>query len=170
MFRIEEMTEEAARIISKWKYPFPYEIYSFSDSEDEIEELQNGLHFAVYLNEAEEACFDSEPCGFAAFGWSAQIQDNKLRCFYDDESYTDIAFGLRPDLCGMGKGQTFVKTVIDFVKDVFEDDGIRLTVDTENKRACKLYEKMGFREIHAFNTKCVDAAKGRTLSMKIMVL
>ena len=70
----------------------------------------------------------------------------------------------------MGKGQTFVKTVIDFVKDVFEDDGIRLTVDTENKRACKLYEKMGFREIHAFNTKCVDAAKGRTLSMKIMVL
>ena len=170
MFHIEEMTEEAAQAISKWKYPSPYEIYSFSESEDEIDELKNGLHFAVYPDETEINEFGNEPCGFAAFGWSAQIQDNKLRCFYDDESYTDIAFGLRPELCGKGMGQDFVKAVIDFVKEIFGDDGIRLTVDTDNKRACTLYERMGFKEIHAFNTKCVDAAKGRTLSMKIMVL
>ena len=42
MFHIEEMTEEAAQAISKWKYPSPYEIYSFSESEDEIEELGYG--------------------------------------------------------------------------------------------------------------------------------
>lgn len=160
-----EMTEEAARAISMWRYPSPYDIYSFSDSDDERDELQNGLHFTAYCDD-----FGNEPCGFAAIGWSAQIQDPKLRFIYDDESYTDIAFGLRPELCGRGLGENFVCAVIDFVKSLFEDDGIRLTVDTENARAMKLYERLGFHEIHAFDTTSVDAARGRTLSMKIMVL
>ena len=43
-------------------------------------------------------------------------------------------------------------------------------MDADNKRACKLYENMGFKEIHAFRTKCVDASRGKTLEMKIMVL
>jgi len=165
-YYIKEMTPDAAKYISKWRYPVPYEMYSFADAEDEIEELLNGLHFAVYSE------FDDEkfPCGFAALGWSAQIQDKKLREIYDDESYTDIAFGLKPELCGRGLGGDFIKAIVDFVKEMFEDDGIRLTVDSNNERACKLYEKLGFKEIHAFDTKCVDTARGKTLSMKIMVL
>ena len=47
MYTIEEMSEVAAKFISTWKYEAPYEMYSFSDSKDEIAELQNGLHFAV---------------------------------------------------------------------------------------------------------------------------
>ena len=166
-YYVEEMTLNAAEHIAKWKYPAPYEMYSFSDSDAEIEELLNGLHFAVYA----QVCGNERiPCGFAAIGWSAQVQDKKLSDIYDDESYTDIAFGLKPELCGQGLGEEFVKDVIDFVKEMFGDDGIRLTVDTKNERACKLYEKLGFKEIHAFNTKCVDVARGKTLSMKIMVL
>ena len=85
---IEEMTPDAALYIAKWKYPAPYEMYSFSDNDDEVEELLNGLHFAVYTDFGGD---ERKPCGFAAIGWSAQIQDKKLRDIYEDESYTDIA-------------------------------------------------------------------------------
>lgn len=170
MFRIEEMTEEAARLIAKWCYPFPYEMYSFNDNEDEVDELLNGLHFAVYIDKEDDADFLGEPCGFVAFGWSAQIQDKKLNFIYEDESFTDIAFGLRPELCGQGLGRSFVQAVIDFARSVFEEDKIRLTVDTKNERACKLYESIGFKEIYTFKTNSVDTAKGKTLHMKIMTL
>ena len=51
-----------------------------------------------------------------------------------------------------------------------EEEGIRLTVDVENKRALSLYEKMGFKECFAFETDCVDVARGKILKMKIMIL
>lgn len=162
MYQIEEMTEEAAYDIASWQYAAPYDIYSFSNNEAEVDELLNGLHFSVYDN--------GSLVGFAAFGWSAQIQDMKVREIYEDESYTDIAFGLRPELCGQGKGELLVKSIINHIQGMFGDDGIRLTVDTNNKRACRLYEKLGFKEIHAFETDCIQTAPGRVFSMKIMVL
>lgn len=162
---VTEMTEEAAAVIAGWQYPPPYHIYSFQNEEAEQEELQNGLHFAVF-----HRSFGEEPCGFIAVGWSAQIQDPALREIYDDESYTDIAFGLRPELCGRGLGAAFVTNAVAFVRTLFEEEGIRLTVDTMNRRACRLYERLGFREIHTFATSSVDAARGQTLTMRIMIL
>lgn len=168
-FDIAEMTSEAAEEIASWKYPKPYEIYNFSDNDYEVEELMNGLHFSVYCPKI-GGRFTENPCGFAAIGWSAQIQDCKLRRIYDDESYTDIAFGLHPELCGKGMGKSFVKAVIEFVKSLFDDEKIRLTVDTENKRAHKLYESIGFKSVHSFRTFSVPAANGKMLSMEIMVI
>lgn len=164
-FTIAEMTEDFARCIAAWQYPPPYDIYNFSNDDCEREELQNGLHFAVLCED-----FGAAPCGFLAIGWSAQIQDSALREIYDDESYTDIAFGLRPELCGQGIGASFVNAAIAFVRSLFEEEGIRLTVAADNKRACRLYETLGFRETHAFETNSVDTAGGRTLRMKIMML
>lgn len=169
MYKIDEMSEEAAKFISTWKYGAPYEMYGFSENDDEVAELQNGLHFAVY-NSKLGGVFEEMPCGFVAIGWSAQIQDPKLLDIYEDETYTDIAFGLHPELCGKGLGEAFINELIVFARNLFEDEGIRLTVDTENKRAISLYEKMGFKEFYSFTTNCVDAAKGKTLKMKIMVL
>lgn len=122
-FTIEEMTENSAAQIASWKYPPPYELYSFGGNAAEREELLNGLHFAAY-----QASLGEEPCGFIALGWSAQIQDPGLRKIYDDEAYTDIAFGLRPDLCGRGYGAIFVQSAVDFIRSLFPEDGIRLTV------------------------------------------
>lgn len=164
-FYVTEMTEEYARQIAAWQYPPPYDIYSFSDNAYEIDELQNGLHFAVLSD-----LHGKMPCGFAAIGWSAQIQDPALREIYDDESYTDIAFGLRPDLCGRGIGAAFVESVIGFTRSLFEEEGIRLTVAADNKRACRLYEKLGFQELHAFETDSADAVHHRKMRMIIMIL
>lgn len=162
-FTMQEMTEDAAAAIAAWTYPPPYDFYSFQDTAAEREELLNGLHFAAVSEFAGET-----PCGFIAIGWSAQIQDRdpELRAIYNDETYTDIALGLRPDLCGRGLGESFLTCAIAFVRSLFDEDGIRLTVAAENQRACRLYERCGFREIHTFDT----AISGRKMRMKIMKL
>ena len=58
-YTVKEMTEDAAKYIASWKYPPPYDIYSFHDNSAEYEELQNGLHFAVFSDD-----FGEMPCGF----------------------------------------------------------------------------------------------------------
>ena len=57
-FTIEEMTENSAAQIASWKYPPPYELYSFGGNAAEREELLTGLHFAAY-----QASLGEEPCG-----------------------------------------------------------------------------------------------------------
>lgn len=136
MFEISEMTTEYATEISKWKYDEPYSAYSMKDTEDEIDEIMNGLHVAV--TEADELV------GYIAFGWSAQPRCENSSAIFEDESYSDIALGLRPDLCGRGLGGQLTECAVSFVKDLFPEDGVRLTVKVDNVRAIKVYERAGF--------------------------
>ncbi len=145
MLEIVEMIEEYAEIISFWTYPEPYDIYNMKADEEEIEQLMNGLHVAVMDGD--------ELVGFVAFGWSAQVICAGSKKMYEDESYTDVAFGLRPDLCGKGLGLSLVKCAIDFVKELFPEDGVRLTVRSDNERAIKVYERAGFTPLQSFRCK-----------------
>lgn len=142
MVEIVEMTEKYAEEISLWKYPAPYDIYSMKANDEEIEQLMNGLHLAV-----EEK---SQLIGFVAFGWSAQVICDESSEMYEDESYTDIAFGLSPQLCGKGKGLSLVTCAIEYVKTLFPEDGVRLTVKKDNLRAIKVYKKAGFHPVKSF--------------------
>lgn len=141
---VVEMNESYARDISKWKYPSPYENYSFAGDEAEFREVMNGYHFAVLDSET------SELSGFVAIGPSAQVRIPNKDSIYDDESFTDIAFGLRPDLCGMGLGLYLVNSAICFAKQQFPEDDIRITAENTNKRAVRLYAKMGFKKVCSF--------------------
>jgi len=158
---IEEMTENAAQFIAKWQYPAPYEDYSFTDCQAEIDDLLAGLHFAVYDKKF------SLPCGFLAIGWAAQLYDidDEIMAIYENESYTDIGFGLRPDLCGKGLGHELVTTAIEYVSELFDDNRVRLTVASDNLRAVTLYKNMGFVTIKKFPA----SYKGRIQEMEIMV-
>ena len=139
------MTRHRAEQIATWTYPDEYSVYSFKNNEAEIEEIQNGLHMAV--------CENRTLVGFVAFGWSAQVRTKETNEIYDDESFTDIAFGLKPSLCGQGKGRELVLTGIDFVKSLFPEDGVRLTVRADNKRAIKCYKSAGFKRKNTFTNK-----------------
>lgn len=136
MFEITEMTEEYANAISGWKYDEPYAEYSMKGNEDEVNEILNGLHVA--------AVEDNELVGYVAFGWSAQPRCGASDTIFDDESYSDIAVGLKPELCGKGLGRQLVKCAVSFVKELFPEDGVRLTVKSDNERAIKVYIKEGF--------------------------
>jgi len=88
----------------------------------------------------------NELVGFAAFGWSAQVICPESEEMYMDESYTDIAFGLKPQLCDRGLGLKLVKCSVDYIKKLFPEDGVRLTVRKDNIRARKVYERAGFHK------------------------
>lgn len=138
MYRLEQMTDAYAEEINTWKYPTPYEQYSFAGDEAELEQICCGYYFAVVSEE------DNALAGFFCLGPAAQKICDENEAIFDDERYTDIAFGLRPELTGKGLGEQFVKDCIKGTKEFFPEDGIRLCVMKENKRALRLYEKMHF--------------------------
>mgnify|MGYP002540289097 CR=1 FL=1 len=144
MFKATEMTEEYAEAISRWQYPAPYEIYSMKADEEEIEQLMNGLHAAV-LDEA------GELAGFLAFGWAAQVRGEASESIYKNESFSDIALGLKPELCGKGLGFALVKCAVAFIKELFPEDGVRLTVRADNPRAIQVYRRAGFSQSETFH-------------------
>ena len=158
---VDEMTKEAAEFIAKWQYPSPYEDYSFTDCDEEVEDLLAGLHFPVFRQG------DNLPCGFLSIGWAAQLYDteDEITEIYEDESYTDIGFGLRPDLCGIGLGKELIEAAIAHVEDLFDDSKVRLTVACKNIRAINLYKKMGFISIKKFPV----FYKNKTQEMEIMI-
>lgn len=143
-FTIEEMTEEYAKDISTWRYPYPFENYSFESNDFEMKQLFNGLYFPALLST------DNSLSGFIAIGPSAQIRRKGNNYFYDDESYTDIALGLKPDMCGRGLGQHLLEAAIAFAKKHYPEDGVRLTVEARNKRAHYLYKRAGFKKVKSF--------------------
>lgn len=138
MYRLEEMTDAYADEINSWKYPAPYEMYSFAGDEAELEQICCGYYFAVVEVKT------GKLAGFFCLGPAAQKICDENQDIFDDESYTDIAFGLRPELTGKGFGQAFVEGCIRGAKEFFPEDGIRLCVRKDNQRAMHLYEKMGF--------------------------
>ena len=143
-FEIGKMNEEYAKDISTWRYPYPFDNYSFTNDDFEMKQLLNGLHFPAILLE------DKSLSGYIAIGPSAQIRRKRNNYFYDDESYTDIALGLRPSICGKGLGKYLLEAAIDFARKSFPGDGVRLTVEARNKRALYLYKKAGFRRRKSF--------------------
>ena len=46
-FIVCDMTETYARDISNWRYPSPYENYSFAGNEAEYLDIMNGLHLLL---------------------------------------------------------------------------------------------------------------------------
>lgn len=140
MYQIIEMDEEKASFINTWKYEAPYERYSFDGDEAEMEQLLTGYYFAVQKGR--------ELVGFLAVGPAAQKENEENAYIFRDESYTDVAFGLRPDLTGKGEGRGFVQACILEVRKWFPEDGIRLCVRKDNLRAVALYLQMGFQAIY----------------------
>ena len=76
-----------------------------------------------------------------AIGPAAQVLSDESEPLYAESDSTDIAIGLRPDLCGLGKGLGLRLTgiAVNFVLQEFPDDGVRLAVSRTNGRAIKVY-------------------------------
>lgn len=158
IFEIIEMTEDIAREISCWKYGGEYSMYSFDGDEAEFLQVMNGLHLPVVFRES------GVLAGFIAVGPAGQVKNKKSSAVYHDESYTDFALGLKPDLCGLGKGygDSLLNACISFLRAEFPDDGLRLTVASDNLRAKRVYEKKGFKTVFEFK-KFTNTPDGKKL-------
>lgn len=94
------MTEEYAKQISHWTYEGEYSIYSFQPDEETLAELLDGSYFAC--------TFGQELVGYFCFGASATIPTLPGSVSLPQGDFLDFGLGMRPDLCGQGRGKEFM--------------------------------------------------------------
>lgn len=126
--------DEAENIL-KWKYEGIYSYYNIEEHEKEY------LYKTNYHNSFDEKGVS----GFFCTGYEATI-DTECEFNYDTE-HLDIAFGLRPDLCGKGLGEAYIRSIMEYLNKEKDYESFRLTVGSFNSRAIKLYKKIGFKTI-----------------------
>ncbi len=135
---IKKMDPKIAEKISRWQYMEPYSIYSFDGSKETINEFMNGSYFSVQQKD--------KIVGYFCFGESAQVPTGNQVEAYQNQNLLDIGLGLRPELTGQGYGSNFLRYGLDYAVDIFSKKDFRLTVAQFNKRAIKVYRKIGFKD------------------------
>ena len=139
-----KMTRELAMDILNWHYDPPYDLYNNQVTADAIYELMNEGYTAV----KDET---GTLIGFYCSGQSAQVPAGRMLGAYTEPAI-DIGIGMHPELTGKGNGYLFFSFVLNELTALDSHSIFRLTVAGFNKRAIKLYEKMGFREKYHFKT------------------
>lgn len=134
-YKFKLMTQEQAEEIAfNWHYDAEYSFYDMeADQEDLVEFLdpqnRGDSYFVVTI--------DNDMIGFFSF---SKVAKNTI----------DIGLGMKPNLVGNGNGLDFLKAGIEFAKSKYTPQTITLSVATFNKRAIKVYEKIGFKEVETF--------------------
>lgn len=138
------MIFEDAMKVSYWKYEEPYSMYSLNVSFDNLKILMCGDYYSVKNTE-------NILVGYYCIGNSARVHIGKVSSIYNNESFMDLSLGLKPDLIGKGLGYEFVKSILFMLKCDFPKKKIRCTIDSFNKSAIKICNKLGFRETDRFS-------------------
>ena len=129
--RVDCMTQEYAKQITKWRYRGRYSSYDLP-CYDECVQKKYGItredtkdNYLVYL-------LDDE----VVFYFNGKPMDNN-RIY--------IGVGLKPKYCGKGYGSYFLKNSMRIVKEKYPNSVFFLEVRSWNKRAIKSYKKIGFK-------------------------
>lgn len=144
------MIEVVADQIMNWSYPKPYSIYSFSPSQELKQELLNGEYYYVTTDMSD---MNRELIGYVCYGASARIPIPEAMEYYQDKSFVDIGLGIKPEICGTGKGANFLSEAMDYKDNDNKEIKYRLTVVAFNERAIKVYQRVGFIKIGQFTRK-----------------
>ncbi|WP_273327282.1 GNAT family N-acetyltransferase [Vallitalea guaymasensis] len=145
-YYVYDMNRKYAELISNWTYEQPYNIYSGDGSNEYMDELLVGSYYTV-LNEKDDII------GFYCFGKAAQVPAGNEYGAYEKTNFLDVGLGIRPDLCGKGIGYDFMVKQLEYAQSKLTSENFRLTVADFNKRAIKLYEKLGFVKTMTFKRK-----------------
>lgn len=144
-YKISKLSETNALTISNWKYPAPYEIYSFSSTKEVIEELltENYYSFEDYRT--------NELFGYFCLGNAARVPGGYPIGIYSDDSILDIGLGLLPDYTGKGYGNILMEHILEYIQQHHANyRAVQLVVASFNKRAINVYKKAGFTEDKRF--------------------
>jgi RimJ/RimL family protein N-acetyltransferase len=118
---IEQASSEDLAEVASWRYEPPYDFY-----DGDLDPPLNPERWYVEHDE------NGRVSGFFYFEQKGETLDYGL--------------GLRPDLAGRGLGLVFFRRGLEFGRDRFRPNHIRLYVAAFNQRAIKVYERAGFRE------------------------
>ncbi|BBI30793.1 GNAT family N-acetyltransferase [Cohnella abietis] len=130
-FKLDSMTEEDSRLICDWRYPEPYNLYRWPPWETMLKQnLEFGddeIRRKQYLAVRDEH--------HSLIGYIQLFpMDRTLR----------IGMGLRPDCCDQGWGPALARLAVEEACRREPEAEIDLEVEQWNKRAIRVYEKIGF--------------------------
>jgi [ribosomal protein S18]-alanine N-acetyltransferase len=139
--QINPLSRAAALAITGWRYPPPYADYDIAD----------GLLIAAFLRaqggksyyELRDAAGDL--VAFCCFGAEAQVPGGDYQT-----PALDLGLGVRPDLTGQGQGMYYLTAVLDFARNHYGPQPLRLTVAAFNQRAIRPYARAGFHFTDSF--------------------
>lgn len=136
-YRFVPMNENYANEIAyKWRYSGVYSFYDIISDEEDLKEFLNKDNWSdEYFGVINE---DNQLVGFYSFSFQ--------------EGIMWLGFGLKPELTGIGLGKDFVTEGIKFGMENFKykKNHIMLAVASFNKRATRLYEKIGFQTVEEY--------------------
>lgn len=126
-------TERDGKDIATWKYEG---IYSFYDND----KTEGKKQWASNIHNEENT--------FVLYNEKNELIGN---CSFDHEE-EGILFGvqMRPNLTGKGMGTEIVKTILEFGREQYKFNELDLLVAKFNKRAIRVYEKLGFEIVDEF--------------------
>lgn len=134
-FSVRPFTEADAKEVAGWQYEPPYDIYGFGGWE---KALAGGSGLTrPELREREFYALEED--GFAGFFRLMAKEDHVM-----------LAVGLRPDLCGKGRGGELLRLAQEEWALRYPGRPLRLEVRTFNQRAKKSYGKAGFRVLREY--------------------
>lgn len=147
-----DLTKSSAEQICRWKYEGIYSIYNYPSWEVVVKQKW-GISIKVKREKEFVSVVDNFDilCGYIRF--------------IEDKDYITIGLGLRPDFCGRGHGDEFMKIVIAESLRRYGKKKIILEVRKFNKRAIRCYEKAGFKIIDSY-TKDTLIGKGNFIKME----
>lgn len=128
-------TENDAKKIATWKYDG---IYSFYDN-DKTEAKQQWV-----LN------IHNEENTFVMYNENNELIGNCSFSYDDDDKEYMLGVQMRPDLTGKGMGTEVVTAILNFGRETYKFNELVLLVAKFNKRAIKIYERLGFKTIEEF--------------------
>lgn len=131
-FELRVRTESDTQEFLTWSYEGEYSFYDNSFQQEKIDSIRNltgsDKAFSVY-NEENELVGN---CEFYDVG-------------DDGEIFYAVGVQMKPSLTGKGNGLVFCKAIIEHGRKVIGFNQLGIAVADFNKRARRVYEKLGFK-------------------------
>ncbi|OQY48874.1 MAG: histidine--tRNA ligase [Anaerolineaceae bacterium 4572_78] len=152
------ITETHAWAITKWIYPPPYDMYNtnLAKIEESVQDFLNPeYNYYVILEKS------GKLVGYCCFGADSQVSDGD----YSTDAI-DIGIGIHPNLTGGGRGQNYVKAIVNFAQNTFKKKILRVTIAEFNQRALRVCQRIGFTPTQMFERKS-DGKKFVVLTKRV---
>jgi len=128
--KVEEWTDAYGREVATWHYEAPWDFYDLaSDPEDAAAMVDPARHEHRRAIPGPDGRLEA----FWYFDWHGDV--------------VEVGIGLRPDLTGRGRGESFLRAQLAYASEQWQPRTFRLFVASWNERAIRLYRQLGFREV-----------------------
>lgn len=144
---ITPMDVAAAREVTGWRYPPPYDFYNLDESTEMLVAIFSDPIYGYFQLREPTALV-----GFCCCGEEGQVRGGDYSV-----PALDVGIAMRPDLTGRGMGRYYMGAVLTFAEQHFQPPALRLTVAAFNGRARQLYTSLGFQ----INQRFTSAASMR---------